>query len=218
MALVVRALGVCRYADALALQEDLVARKEGGDPDDYLLLLEHEPIYTLGRGADTRDLRGADELLGVPVARVSRGGGVTFHGPGQLVAYPILALQRGQRDVRRYVQMLETVLIRVCADFAIAAQRREGCVGVWVRDAKIASIGVGVRRWITFHGIALNVTTDLRYFAHIVPCRMPDARMTTMALELPAPPSLGAVTTAFSQRFQEALDLLVGLDQAELRT
>src|SRR5271169_3364563 len=110
MRLAVRDLGTCEYGAALALQENLVARKVGGDPDDYLLLLEHEPVYTLGRGADAGDLLGADRELGVPVFRVGRGGGVTFHGPGQLVAYPILTLRRGGRDVHRYVRALEDVL------------------------------------------------------------------------------------------------------------
>ena len=116
MELVVRDLGVCPYATALALQEELVARRSAGEIEDQLLLLEHAPVYTLGRGADAEDLRGADQLLGVPVFRVGRGGGVTFHGPGQLVAYPIIMLRRGGRDVHRYVRTLEAVLIGVCAN------------------------------------------------------------------------------------------------------
>src|ERR1043166_2421892 len=152
MGLTVRDLGRCTYAAALDLQEQLVAGKIAGDSADYLLLLELEPVYTLGRGAAPRDLRAADQLLGVPVFRVSRGGGVTFHGPGQLVVYPILTLRSGGRDVHRYVRRLEEVLIGVCADFNLVAERRAGLTGVWVKGAKIASIGVGVRRWTTFHG------------------------------------------------------------------
>jgi lipoyl(octanoyl) transferase len=182
----------------------LVACKIAGESDDHLLLLEHEPVYTLGRGAQERDLLGADTLLGVPVFRVSRGGGVTFHGPGQLVAYPIVRLPHGGRDVHRYVRMLEDVLIATCADFGIAGERRAGLTGVWVAERKIASIGVGVRRWTTFHGIALNVATDLRFFTHIVPCRMPDVRMTSMALELGAAPSMGQVGRAFERHFRAA--------------
>jgi len=204
MNLVVRDLGLCTYAAALALQEELVARKVAGSDDDYLLLLEHEPVYTLGRGADAQDLRGADELLGVPMFRVGRGGGVTFHGPGQLVAYPIITLPHAGRDVHRYVRTLEDVLIDVCGNFGIAAQRRSGQTGVWVGAAKIASIGVGVRRWTTFHGVALNVSTDLRFFDHIVSCRMPDVRMTSIARECGRAPSMDDVRAAFVRHFRAA--------------
>jgi lipoate-protein ligase B len=202
MALVVRELGSCPYEAALALQEGLVEQKIGGDASDYLLLLEHEPVYTLGRGAHAGDLLCADRRLGIPAFRVSRGGGVTFHGPGQLVAYPVITLQHGGRDVLRYIRRLEEVLIRVCADFGMAAERREGLTGVWTGGAKVASIGVGVRRWTTFHGIALNVSTDLRFFAQIVPCRMPDVRMTSMERELGAAPSMAAVQRAFEREFR----------------
>lgn len=204
MALVVRALGLCSYPDALALQEDLLNRKIAGAADDYLLLLEHPPVYTLGRGADAADLRGADARAGVPVFRVGRGGGVTFHGPGQLVAYPILTLRAGGRDVHCYVRTLEEVLLRVCADFSVSARRRDGSTGVWVGDAKIASIGVGVRRWTTFHGIALNVSTDLSFFGHVVPCRMPDVRMTSMALELGQAPPMEDVQASLVRNFRDA--------------
>lgn len=202
MQLLVRELGLCVYATALALQEEILARKIAGDTDDYLLLLEHEPVYTLGRGADSADLLGADRGLGVLSFRVGRGGGATFHGPGQLVAYPLLTLGHGGRDVHRYVRALEEVLIRVCRDFRITANRRDGFTGVWVDTAKIASIGIGVRRWTTFHGIALNVSTDLSFFARIVPCRMPDARMTSMALELGAAPPMAQVRRAFVDEFR----------------
>ena len=217
-ALVVRELGLCAYAAALALQEELVARKIGrpaasdaaasgtcashAEPDDYLLLLEHEPVYTLGRGADAADLLGADQRLGVPVFRVGRGGGGTFHGPGQLVGYPILTLAPAGRDVHGYVRRLEAVLIDVCAAFGIVAQRRDGITGVWVGAAKIASIGVGVRRWTTLHGIALNVSTDLRFFDAIVTCRMPELRMTSMAKELRVAPAMCDVRAAFVEHFR----------------
>lgn len=204
MALLVHNLGVCDYGRALALQGELVERKIAGARNDYLLLLEHPPVYTLGRGADAQDLLGADQRVGVPVFRVGRGGGVTYHGPGQLVAYPILTLSGGGRDIHRYVRTLEDVLIAVCADFGIAAERRAGLTGVWVGAAKIASIGVGVRRWTTFHGIALNVSTDLSFFSHIVPCRMPNVRMTSMHLELGAAPSMAEVTASFVRNVRAA--------------
>ena len=202
MGLIVRDEGVCPYAAALALQDELVTGKIAGDTDDVLLLLEHEPVYTLGRGADAQDVLDADHVLRVPLFRVSRGGGATFHGPGQLVAYPILTLPRGGRDVHRYVRSLETVLIDVCADFGIVAGRRLGLTGVWVGGRKIASIGVGIRRWTTFHGVALNVSTDLRFFSHIVPCRMPDVLMTSMTVELGAAPLMSDVRASFVARFR----------------
>lgn len=215
MGLVVHNLGVCSYATALATQEELVARKVLGEADDYLLLLQHPPVYTLGRGANVEDLRGADQVLGVPVFRISRGGGVTFHGPGQLVAYPIITLRHGGRDVHRYVRTLEDVLIAVCADFGIAAQRQLGQTGVWVGAAKIASIGVGVRRWTTFHGIALNVSTDLSFFGHIVACRMPDVRMTSMAETLGTAPPMADVAGSFERTFRAAFGYLDRLNIEE---
>jgi len=201
MGLLVRELGTCPYGAVLALQEELVSRKIDGDQNDYLLVLEHEPVYTLGRGANAADLLGADAALGIPSYRIGRGGGVTFHGPGQLVAYPILTLAHCH-DVHRFVHALEEVLIRTCAAFTITGRRHDGLTGVWVADAKIASIGIGVRRWTTFHGVALNVSTDLRYFSHVVPCRMPDVRMTSMALELGTVPALAEVRTTFITTFR----------------
>ncbi len=190
------------YQDALGLQESIMADKHRGDADDVLLLVEHPPVYTLGRGADEADLQGAPERLGVPVFRVGRGGGVTFHGPGQLVAYPIVTLRHGGRDVRRYVRNLEQMLLDVCAEFGIPALRREGQPGLWAAGGKIASIGIGVRRWTTFHGIALNVSTDVSFFQAVVPCRMPDLVMTSMALELGQPPPMARVKESLVSRFR----------------
>lgn len=173
MSLVVRNFGLLPYRDALALQESLVERKLAGDTDDYLLVLEHPPVYTLGRGAETADLLGADRELGIEAVRTSRGGGVTFHGPGQLVSYPVVSLDRLGLDVIAYVRKLEAVLIEVCAGMGIDADRRQGAPGVWVGDAKIGSVGIAVRRGVAFHGVALNVSTDLGFFARIVTCRTP---------------------------------------------
>jgi len=205
MALTVRDLGRCAYADTLALQEELLQRKLAGDDTDYLLVVEHDPVYTLGRGADVADLLGADQRLGVPVFRVGRGGGVTFHGPGQVVAYPIIALTGRIRDIGRYVRTLEGVLIATCATHGIAAGRRDGAPGAWVGAEKIAAVGVGVRQWITWHGVALNVSTDLTFFDAIVPCRMPAVRMTSMQRQLGAAPPLGAVQATLVHHLQAAL-------------
>ena len=179
-----------------------MADKLAGITDDFLLLLEHEPVYTLGRGARESDLLGAPERFGVPVFRVGRGGGVTYHGPGQLVAYPIVTLARQGRDVHRYVRRLEEVLIGVCAVFGVEAFRRRGLTGVWVRNGKIASIGVGVRRWVAFHGAALNVNTDLAYFQAIVPCAMPGLAVTSLGRELEQGLDMTAVAGVFERQFR----------------
>ncbi len=201
MALIVRHLGSVEYSQSLSIQEELLSRKFAGDADDYLLILEHPPVYTLGRGADEADLQGAPERLGVPAIRTGRGGGATFHGPGQLVAYPILSLSRPERDVHRYVRNLESVLIRTCDIFGVAGGVCEGAPGVWVDGAKIASIGVGLRRWTTFHGVALNVNTDLVHFASIVTCRMPNLRLTSLEQCLGKALSMAEVSRVFVESF-----------------
>jgi lipoate-protein ligase B len=203
MRLLVRDLGRLDYARALALQEELLAARMADGIPDQLLLTEHDPVYTLGRGANAADLCGADQRLAVPVFRVSRGGGVTFHGPGQLVAYPIVKLVKRDRDVHLYLRRLEEVIIATCADLGVSAHRHPSATGVWVGDAKIASIGVGLRRWVTFHGLALNVTTDLAYFEAIVPCRIPGLRVTSLAQRCATTPALHAVGEILAGRFRE---------------
>src|SRR5215475_9580798 len=151
------------YDVALAWQEALVARRLAGG-SDALLVLEHPPVYTLGRGADARFL-GAAADGAIPILRVGRGGQVTYHGPGQLVGYPILGLRDLRPDIRWYVRSLEQVLIDTLADLGIEARRRDGLTGVFVGSRKIGSIGVAVRRWVTWHGFALNVARDLDGFA-----------------------------------------------------
>ncbi len=169
--------GLVDYTAALAWQQTLVAQRIAAEIPDSLVLLEHPPVFTLGRGGDERYLLNPGQ---VPVHRVGRGGEVTFHGPGQLVGYPILDLNRHGKDVHRYLRLLEDVLIATLAKWGIAATRRDGLTGVWAGTGKIASIGIGVRRWVTFHGFALNVHTDLSYFSVIVPCGLPEVRMTSM--------------------------------------
>lgn len=172
-------LGVVDYDAALALQTELVAARLRDDIGDTLLLLEHPHVFTLGRGADAGFIR--SNPRGVPVHRVSRGGQVTYHGPGQLVGYPILKLDGRARDVAAYLRNLEQAIIDALAQCAIDAGRRSGMTGVWVGDLKIASIGVGIRRWVTYHGFAINVSTDLHYFDSIVPCGIEGCRMTSVA-------------------------------------
>lgn len=181
MWLEVAAPGRVEYAAAIAWQEALVARRLAGGPD-ALLLLEHPPVYTLGRGADPVYLRSAAQT-GAPIIRTHRGGQVTYHGPGQLVGYPILDLRRLRPDVRWYLRSLEGVLIDALGDLGIVAGRREGFTGVWVGPRKIASIGVALRRWVSWHGFALNVGADLGGFDAITPCGIADVRMTSVARE-----------------------------------
>ena len=185
-ALDVRRLGRVPYADALALQRSLVDDRRAGRIGDTLLLLEHPHVLTLGvrgDGGRAHILASADALAarGIEVHETGRGGDVTYHGPGQIVGYPIIDLNPDRRDVHRYVRDLEAVLIRTAADYGIEAGRVEGLTGVWVGDEKLAAIGVRIARWITSHGFALNVTTHLDHFNLIVPCGIGDRGVTSMA-------------------------------------
>ncbi len=174
-------LGRIDYQTALELQNALVNARQRDNIGDVLLLLEHPHVYTLGRGADERFVLNPGDI---PVYRVSRGGQVTYHGPGQLIGYPIVKLEGAERDVIRYLRQLEQVLIEALATVGIAAQRRAGLTGVWIGQEKIASIGVGFRRWVSLHGFALNVTTDLSFFDAIVPCGIAGCRMTSISAQV----------------------------------
>ena len=182
-------LGVVPYAEALQLQRDLAAARITGDiPEDVLLLLEHPPVVTLGRGSRDAHLTSSPGFLasrGVELFEVERGGDVTFHGPGQLVGYPVIDLKRHKRDLHWYLRQVEEALIRTLAAFGVTAERNPGYTGVWTSGRKIASIGVHARDWVTWHGFALNVTTDLSYFDLIVPCGISGVQMTSIARERP---------------------------------
>ncbi len=206
--LAVRWLGRVTYADALAMQEELVARKiaEPAEPD-HLLLLEHEPVYTIGRTPDRRSLRDPEHLPH-PLVTISRGGQATYHGPGQLVGYPILDLSRRGRDLHRYLRALEEYLIVICARAGVMAQRREGLTGTWVGERKLASIGVGVRRWISLHGFALNVRGDLSAFQEITPCGISGVEMTSLERERGTPLRVETVAEGVAQTF--AADFAIG--------
>jgi lipoyl(octanoyl) transferase len=181
--MIVRWLGRMEFTGALALQEEIVAKKrEDRALSDELLLLEHEPVYTIGRTPDRSSLLGAAHLPH-PLFSINRGGQATYHGPGQLMGYPIIDLRRCGQDLHKYLRWIERLLIELLADYGIAASRRESLTGVWVEDHKIASIGVGVRHWITMHGFALNVRDDLSPFSHIVPCGINKVAMTSMERE-----------------------------------
>src|SRR4029078_12373206 len=163
------------------------ARIDGRLDEDVLLLVEHPPVVTLGRSSKDRHLLAGPQLLatrGVELFDVERGGDVTFHGPGQLVGYPIIDLKRHRQDLHWYLRQVEEALIRTLASYSIPAERNPGLTGVWTDGRKIASIGVHVRDWVTWHGLALNVTTDLSYFELIVPCGIEGVTMTSIANEL----------------------------------
>ena len=196
------------YLEALARQREARAALRAGTGAERLFLLEHPHVYTLGRNA-----RGADVLAGgawlrargVEVVDCDRGGQVTYHGPGQLVGYPVLDLNPDRRDIRRYVRDLQEVLIRTLAAFGVAAERRPGPenVGIWVGERKIASLGVHLSRWITTHGFALNVATDLTYFRLITPCGLHDRGVTTMEYLLGRAPAVADVKAALVRRSRE---------------
>ena len=177
------------YGEALELQRAVAAdRISGKIPEDVLLLMEHPPVVTLGRSSKDGHLTASPELLklrGVELFEVERGGDVTFHGPGQLVGYPIIDLKRHKQDLHWYLRTVEQALIDTLEALGIAAGRNPGYTGVWTGGKKIASIGVHARDWVTWHGFALNVTTDLSYFDLIVPCGIQDVTMTSIARELP---------------------------------
>jgi lipoyl(octanoyl) transferase len=186
--LVVWDLGRRGYEETLDQQRDLCRQRIVGDlPDDLLLLVEHEPVITLGRGTRTTSLPiPVAELRcrGVQVHEVERGGDVTYHGPGQLVGYPIVDLRQHREDLHWYLRQLEAALIRALERLGVEGERRGGLTGVWTRGRKIASIGIHVKQWVSFHGFALNVNTDLSPFDLIVPCGIPDVVMTSVAREL----------------------------------
>jgi len=176
-------LGRVGFADALALQDEAVAHKrDDREAGDEVLLLEHDPVYTIGRTPNKSSLLGASHLA-YPLFAINRGGQATYHGPGQLMCYPIVDLRRCGQDLHRYLRWLEQTLIDFLESYEIPAARRQGLTGVWSNNRKIASIGVGVRHWITMHGFALNVCGDLSPFAQIVPCGISDVTMTSMEKE-----------------------------------
>ena len=204
----VRRLGVMPYADALALQRSLVEERRAGAVGDLLLLVEHPHVLTLGvRGDGGRShiLVAPPSLsaLGVEVHETGRGGDITYHGPGQIVGYPILDLKPDRCDVHRYVRDLEEVLIRTAADYGITASRVDGLTGVWVGREKLAAIGVRIARWITSHGFAFNVATDLSYFDLIVPCGIADRGVTSLSRLLDRPVARAEVEDRIVERFNE---------------
>ena len=179
----VEQFGLVDYGEALRLQGEKVAGRKAGAIPDTLLLLEHPHVFTLGRNARREHLLISNErvtALGAQVFETDRGGDITYHGPGQLVGYPILDLTRHRRDIAWYMRSLEEVFIHVAADYGVPASRLQGAPGVWVRNDKLVAMGVHLSRWVTSHGFAFNVNTDLRYFDWIVPCGLRDKGVTSL--------------------------------------
>ena len=207
-------LGSRDYLSALALQEKLVECKQREASPDILLFVEHPHVYTLGRGGNASNVLAPQD---VPVYRTGRGGDVTYHGPGQLVVYPIIDLRsKLRKDVHRYLRNLEMAAIRTLEDFGLEGTHRPPFTGIWIGDRKIAAIGVAVRRGITFHGLALNVNTNLSYFDRIVPCGLTWADVTSMTRELGAEQNLAEVRKRLLHNFAEIFgyeDLEEGLHE-----
>ena len=205
----IRVLDRLPYAEALELQYRLRDERLRGELPDTVLLLEHPDVITLGRGSSTEHVHlseGALRAAGYDVHRVNRGGDVTYHGPGQLVGYPILDLRAHGADLHGYLRLLEGVLIASLADFGVKGIRRRGFSGVWLDERrKIASIGVGVRRWVSMHGFALNVSCDLERFRAILPCGLAGVEMTSLSRVLGREADAGAVRERVAVRLREAL-------------
>jgi lipoate-protein ligase B len=207
----VRYLGRTVYGDALAVQREVHEQRKAGRCLDTLILTEHEPVLTLGRNADrSHILAGADELcrMRFEVVPVERGGNVTYHGPGQLVAYPILDLAGFGRDIRRYVGALEESAIQLLRRYGVEGERRPGTPGVWAGEAKIASVGVFVSRWVTLHGIAINIDPNLAHFDLIEPCGLAGVRMTSLARELGRAVELADVEPLYLHDLIASLDAI----------
>jgi lipoyl(octanoyl) transferase len=201
-------LGRVEYGETLNLQNRVVSEYLAGIGSEKLLLLEHEPVYTIGRTRDQSSLR-SQENLPHPVFEINRGGKATWHGPGQLVVYPIIDLERHGRDLHRYMRFLEEVIILTCRQLGVESCRREGLTGVWVCSRKIASIGVGVRHWVTMHGLALNVTrSSLESFRHIAPCGIPGVEMTCLERESGRPIEVEQTATIMAEVFLQQLPSL----------
>lgn len=205
---VVRLPGLTPYARAHALQLEVVAARQAGRVPDTLLLLEHEAVVTLGRHADPAGVLAGPEVLaadGIGLYRVERGGQATYHGPGQVVGYPILDLKARRLGVRRYVAALEETMVRAAAAFGVAARRLPGRPGVYTNRGKLGAVGVAVSRGVTFHGLAFNACPDLRHFGFIVPCGRTDTPPTSLAEHLARPPRVEEAADAVLQAFREVL-------------
>lgn len=194
------------YAKTHRLQRELQQKRIADEIDDCVLLLEHPPVLTLGRSSKPQHVLASDDLLrarGISLHEVGRGGDVTYHGPGQLVAYPIIDLKPDRKDVRKYVWSLEETMIRTCADFGLPAGRIAGLNGAWIGEGKVGAVGVRISRWVTMHGLALNADSDLDHFALIVPCGIADKRVTSISTELARHVGVEQIVEPLAHHFAE---------------
>ena len=197
-------LGLIDYEDCYKVQKEFARRRKLGALDDSLIVAEHKPVFTIGRTGRMENLLEDEEALscrGIKVLRVDRGGDITFHGPGQVVIYPIIDLRRRGKDLHKYLRDLEEISIRFLKEYSVAGRRFEGKTGVWAGDKKIASIGVGTSGWVTYHGLSVNINTDLSYFSMIYPCGMKSAMATSLAeilrREIPMPEAKAKLVSCF---------------------
>lgn len=200
-------LGRIEYFEALQLQNDLVTRRKAGEISDTVLLLEHDPVYTIGRTRNRSSL-GENGQLPHPVVEINRGGQATYHGPGQLVGYLILDLETYGKDLHVYLRCIESCLIEFASGFGIEPTRREGLTGVWVQDRKLASIGVGVRKWISMHGFAINISADLSGYESITPCGISGVEMTSIEKETMTEISVEDAAERMKEPVRNALETL----------
>jgi lipoyl(octanoyl) transferase len=223
--LLITDLGLLSWSDAYALQQRIVAARKAGAIDDVLLFCEHPHVLTLGRNASQKNLLASENVLrqkNVELRETNRGGDITYHGPGQIVGYPILNLDPIRRDVHWYVRTLEEAMIRASADFGISAYRIPGKTGIWVQppgnipEEKLAAIGVHISRWVTSHGFAFNVSTDLRYFDLIIPCGIADRKATSLEKLLHRNVSLDEVRPRLAQQFTNLFGLTPQFASREL--
>jgi lipoate-protein ligase B len=198
------------YEKAYSFQKDLLERRIRGEVPDTLILLEHEPVFTVGRSGSAENILLTDEeriAEDIDLREVDRGGGVTYHGPGQVVAYPVFDLNGHGKDVHRFIRSLEEVVIGVLNGYGLSARRIAGFTGVWVGEKKIASIGIGVRKWVSFHGLSLNVAPEMRHFSFINPCGLDSGKMTSMKELLERDVSIMEVQEVMIEKFGEIFEL-----------
>jgi len=202
-------LGFIDYKEAWDLQHEIHTKRITGEVNDYLLLLEHPNTYTLGKTAHRENLKGSEEYLkanNISVYDIDRGGDITYHGPGQIVGYPIIDLNNWFKDTHKYLRALEEVIIKTCSDFGLDCERNPKHTGVWIGDRKIAAIGIKVSRWITMHGFAFNVNTDLNLFNGIIPCGIHDKSVTSLSKELKSEISIQEVKDKLLKNFSNVFN------------